>query len=165
MIVCEFVNGAWSEFSGSPRKVTVGKETILLDPAKVKQLVAQGVWGVSDVETYGLRLASPFVVPEGKQIVGDAAYSMVNDELVQKYAVEDVPVDRRRVLKSTVQQRLIDAGLMGKAYVALTANPVYFARWFAPDHPTVYADDPDALTLLDAIGADAAVIMAPDEKL
>jgi len=75
---------------------------------------------------------------------------------------EAIQAGRRRMIrKSLVQQRLIDAGLMELAYAALTSQPAAFARWFAPDHPEVYADDPDALAMLVAIGADAAVVMAP----
>ena len=70
------------------------------------------------------------------------------------------PTARRKVLKSVVQARLIAAGKMDAAYAALTSNPVYFARWFAPDRPEVYADDPDALALLQAIKADAKTVMA-----
>ena len=69
---------------------------------------------------------------------------------------------RRLLRKSIVQARLIEAGKMEAAYAALTANATYFARWFAPDRPEVYADDPDALVLLGAIEADAASIMAPE---
>ncbi|MCZ8546906.1 hypothetical protein OOJ09_22190 [Mesorhizobium qingshengii] len=53
------------------------------------------------------------------------------------------------------------AGKMGDAYAALTGNPIYFARWFAPDHPSVYCDDPDALILVQALGLDPAAILAP----
>jgi hypothetical protein len=69
---------------------------------------------------------------------------------------------RRMIRKSLVQQRLIDAGLMDDAYAALMAHPASFARWFAPDHPRVYADDVDAIALLAAIGANAEVILAPE---
>ncbi|WP_044547581.1 hypothetical protein [Mesorhizobium japonicum] len=68
---------------------------------------------------------------------------------------------RPMVRKSVVQARIIAAGKMPAAYVALTANPVYFARWFAPDHPEVYCDDPDAVALVQALGLDPAVILAP----
>lgn len=71
------------------------------------------------------------------------------------------PVERRKVLKSTVVARLIGAGKIDAAFAALQANKGAFARWFSPDHPAVYADDPDALALLAAIQADPAVIMAP----
>jgi hypothetical protein len=76
-----------------------------------------------------------------------------------EYVEPEAP--RRMVRKSLVQQRLIDAGLMDRAYLVLTSQPAAFARWFAPDHPEVYADDPDALAMLAAIGAVPAVIMAP----
>jgi hypothetical protein len=73
---------------------------------------------------------------------------------------EPEPV-RQTVLKSTVQARIIEAGKMDQAYAALTSNAVYFARWFAPDRPVVYCDDPDAMGLVQAIGLDPAVILAP----
>ena len=69
-------------------------------------------------------------------------------------------VERAKVLKSTVQARIIEAGRMPAAYAALTQNPVYFARWFAPGHPAVYCDDPDAVALVKALGLDPAVILA-----
>jgi hypothetical protein len=71
------------------------------------------------------------------------------------------PAVRRTVLKSVVQARIIDAGKMGQAYAALTSNPIYFARWFAPDRPAVFSDDPDAVGLVKALGLDPAVILAP----
>ena len=69
---------------------------------------------------------------------------------------------RRKVLKSTVVARLIAADKIDAAFSALNANKGAFARWFSPDHPAIYADDPEALALLAAIQADPAVIMAPD---
>lgn len=74
--------------------------------------------------------------------------------------VEGEPV-RQTVLKSTVQARIIAAGKMVEAKAALDGNAVYFARWFAPDRPVVYCDDPDAMMLVTAIGLDPAVILAP----
>lgn len=71
------------------------------------------------------------------------------------------PVVRRTVLKSIVQSRIIDAGKMGQAYATLTANPIFFPRWFAPDRPEIYADDLDAVGLIRALGLDPAVILAP----
>lgn len=72
-----------------------------------------------------------------------------------------VPATRQTVLKSVVQARIIDAGKMGAAYAALTANPIYFARWFAPDHPVVYCDDQDAVGLVQGLGLDPVAILAP----
>ncbi|TIL82182.1 MAG: hypothetical protein E5Y89_06240 [Mesorhizobium sp.] len=70
------------------------------------------------------------------------------------------PQPRQTVPKSVVQSRIIDAGKMADAYAALTANPIHFARWFAPDHPSVYCDDPDAVGLVTGLGLDPAVILA-----
>ncbi|TIW49863.1 MAG: hypothetical protein E5V71_00485 [Mesorhizobium sp.] len=60
-----------------------------------------------------------------------------------------------------MQARIIDAGKMSDAYAALTRNLVYFARWFAPDRPEVYCHDPDAVSLLQALGLDPDAILAP----
>ncbi|GLR45971.1 hypothetical protein GCM10007880_64890 [Mesorhizobium amorphae] len=63
-------------------------------------------------------------------------------------------------LKSVVQSLIIDPGKMPQAYAALTANPIYFARRFAPNHSAVYCDDPDAVGMVQALGLDPAVILA-----
>lgn len=83
------------------------------------------------------------------------------DDVLEPYGLLG-PTARRKVRKSVVQARLIEAGKMDAAYAALTSNAAYFARWFAPDHPEVYADDTDALQLLASIGADAGAIMAAE---
>ncbi|RWK54290.1 hypothetical protein [Mesorhizobium sp.] len=74
---------------------------------------------------------------------------------------EPTPRPRKTVLKSVVQARIIEAGKMAAAYAALTQNPIYFARWFAPDRPEVYCDDPDAIQLVTALGLDPDAILAP----
>ena len=117
-------------------------------------------WSSGD---YAVVEVIPFDVPEGKQVVGAPSYAVSDGVVLETYQVEDIPAPPRRMIrKSTVQQRLIDAELMDAAYAALTANPTYFARWFAPDRPEVYADDPDALLLLAGIGADAEIIMGAE---
>ncbi|RUX96141.1 MULTISPECIES: hypothetical protein [unclassified Mesorhizobium] len=75
-------------------------------------------------------------------------------------AWSEPPVARQMVLKSTVMQRLIDVNKMGIAQGALWAQPNAFARWFAPDHPAVYCDDPDAMAFVAALGLDPAIILA-----
>ncbi len=98
-------------------------------------------------------------LPEGAGFTRIASEAEL-DQVLAAYRLLG-PTARRKIAKSLVQQRLIDAGKMNAAYAALTSLPAHFARWFAPDHPEVYADDPDALALLAAIGADAEVVMAP----
>lgn len=111
--------------------------------------------------TYSVVAVTEFTVPEGKVAVGVPSYEIISGEVIESFAVEDY---RPMVLKSTVQQRLIDAGKMDAAYAALTSNATYFARWFAPDHGKVYCDDPDAISLVTAIGADPDIILAPEDE-
>src|SRR5688572_27183807 len=68
---------------------------------------------------------------------------------------------RRLVPKSVIVDRLNAAGKLGAARVALDANLYARERWYAPDRPAIYFDDPEALALLAAIGADAETILAP----
>lgn len=68
---------------------------------------------------------------------------------------------KRTIPKSVIVSRLIAANKIGAAKAALDASPAAFARWFASDRPAINHDDPDALALLKAIGADPGVILAP----
>lgn len=67
---------------------------------------------------------------------------------------------KRLVPKSVITSRLIDSGKIEAAYKILNSNPIYWARWVAPDKPSIYYDDPDALALFKAIGVDPEIIMA-----
>lgn len=100
----------------------------------------------------------PFIVPEGKQIVGAPSYAVAEGEVIETCEITDF---RPMVLKSVVQARIIDAGKMGDAYALLTAHPDKFARWFAPDHTRVYCDDPDSVAFLNALNLDPSVFLAP----
>lgn len=125
------------------------------------------VLGWSD-DDYAILEIEEFVIPEGKITTGAVSYTIENGKIIEQYEIEDAPIvepviERRMVKKSVVQSRLIEAGKMDLAYDLLTQNPTYFARWFAPDRPEVYFDDPDALLVLQAINADPEIIMAPEE--
>lgn len=72
---------------------------------------------------------------------------------------EEAP-ERRLVPKRIIIDRLHEAGLLDRARKALDAAPLYTReRWNARD--AVYADDPDSIGFLRAIGADPDVILAP----
>lgn len=58
-----------------------------LDPRKIAQLVAEGVWTDEDLRRHGLTKAEPFVVPEGKVKVGEPRY----EKGKEVYDVEDAP--------------------------------------------------------------------------
>lgn len=68
---------------------------------------------------------------------------------------------RRMIRKSIVEQRLRAAGKMDAAFALLLKSGDAWTRWYSREHPDVYADDPESLALLEAIGADAETIMAP----
>ena len=68
---------------------------------------------------------------------------------------------RRTVLKSVIISRLIAAGKIEAAKAALEQDASAYARWWAPDRPAIYHDDPDAIALLTAIGADPDVVLGP----
>lgn len=97
---------------------------------------------------------------------GEAFFAAPPDDAALTAAFPGYPeakaeASRRKVPKSLVVQRLTEAGKIGLAKAALESDPAAFARWFAPGHTYVFADDPDALALLAAIGANADSIMAP----
>jgi hypothetical protein len=70
------------------------------------------------------------------------------------------PVVRRLVPRALIVDRLHAAGKLAAARAALDQASLYDReRWNA--RREVYADDPTATALLQAIGADPAVILAP----
>lgn len=75
------------------------------------------------------------------------------------------PPPRTLVRKSTVIRRLHDAGKLAAVMGVLDApaNVYAKARWWSPDWPEIYTDDPEAVAIVSAVGGDAAVILAPEE--
>jgi hypothetical protein len=68
---------------------------------------------------------------------------------------------RRLVPKSLIIARLQEAGKLVAAKSALDADLYTRERWYAPDQPAVHSDDAEAVALLQAIGVDPDVILAP----
>jgi len=77
-----------------------------------------------------------------------------------KMAAAMAPSARRLVPKSLIIARLQEAGKLAAASAAINVDLYVRERWYAPDRPAIYADDPEALALLTAIGADPKVILA-----
>lgn len=109
-----------------------------LSVAKLERFGREGLWGPDDFAAHGI-------------------YWMTDPE--PEPLPEPEPA-RPMVRKSIVQARLIDAGKMDEAYAILIGNPEYFARWFAPDRPEVYCDDPDAVLVVTMLGLDPEIILA-----
>lgn len=88
------------------------------------------------------------------------AEELVASDTPELVAFLNPPPPTRTVLKSVIISRLIDAGKIEAARAALDQDAAAYARWWAPDRPAINYDDPDALALLQAIGADPQVILA-----
>lgn len=74
------------------------------------------------------------------------------------------PDGRRLIPKSLIQERVNAIGKLDEAFAILQAQPIFFGRWFAPDWPNVYFDDPGLLQILAAAGCtpeEIAQITAP----
>lgn len=71
-------------------------------------------------------------------------------------------IERRSLKKSVVQERVNAIGKLDAVLALLLApgNAIYYARWFAPDWPEVYADDAGLMTILTAVGCTADQIAA-----
>lgn len=93
--------------------------------------------------------------PEGKTPVpADPVYS--GKQWVQGWAYEDAP--RRMVAKWLIVSRLTDQQL-ADAFALMSLRQA--ERWRAAAFPDIYADDPEMLAVLAAIGADAETVLAP----
>ena len=66
-------------------------ETAPLAAGRIVALVAEGVWGTEELAAYGLKVAEPFVAPEGKQRAGASLYVEKKGTVVEVYDVEDIP--------------------------------------------------------------------------
>lgn len=110
--------------------------------------------------TYG-----PFVDGEGVSHPASVLDLWSDEELAAIGVARcEAPPSRRLIPKSVVQERVNAVGKLGVAFSALQADPISFGRWFAPDHPNVYADDERLLQLLSIIGCTAeeiATVTAP----
>jgi hypothetical protein len=147
----------------------------LIKDGAISQIVAEGAgfshdgaswtmpatdgWELDGFSLVTIQDADP--LPNGKVATGQTVAMVGGAPKFVNTLADAPPSPRQMVQKSVVQSRIIDAGKMGDAYAALTGNPIYFARWFAPDHPSVYCDDPDAVILVQALGLDPAAILAP----
>ena len=80
------------------------------------------------------------------------------------HELADPPTEdaRRLIPKSVVQDRLIEAGKLTAVLNILRMDDASYVRWFAPNHPNVYADDPSMLTVLTMVDADIEAITAPE---
>jgi len=70
------------------------------------------------------------------------------------------PAERRKVSKDLVEQRLAAIGKLDACMAIIMGNAAFFSRWYARAYPWVYADDPDTIGVISAVGADPDEILA-----
>lgn len=80
--------------------------------------------------------------------------ALTPDEMVDYEARLAVDPPRRLIPKSVVQERAHTFGKLGAILAVLRSEgqEINYARWFAPDWPNVYFDDPAMLDLLAYVG-------------
>lgn len=81
----------------------------MLDISKVTRLLAGGVWGSEELHQYGLVIVEPFIIPEGKQIIGDRVFTENNGTVSETYEVADLPV-APPAIPLTPEEKMANAG-------------------------------------------------------
>lgn len=80
----------------------------LLTAANVEGFLADGTWSEADLDPYGLKVAVPFTVPEGKRIAGALRLVEVNGTPHEDFDLEDIPPPPP---PPTAEEKLAAAGL------------------------------------------------------
>lgn len=120
MTLVRKIDDAWQAVTGVVNLEKQG-ETYTLDMAKVEALVNQGQWDDDDLSPYGLKVAAPFVAPEGKQAVGSVRYVEADGVVSEEYDVEDIPPPPP---PPTPEEKLASAGLTQDEFDALVAAAI-----------------------------------------
>jgi hypothetical protein len=79
-------------------------------PDAVRKALASRAWTEKDLAIYGLAVAEPMMVPEGKQAVGDPIYVEKDGKVVEQRALEDIPPPPPPPVE-TVEDKLAKIGL------------------------------------------------------
>lgn len=131
-----------------------------LAPGVVVTSYVQRIDTPEEAEAFGAAVGA--YVPCEVQI----AYSLLDgysDDLLARWNIfREVVADpeppappRPELPKSTVIARLDGIDKLNAVWTILNAMPVLFAKWFSPDWPNVYCDDPGMLQVFQAAGLTA----------
>jgi hypothetical protein len=98
------------------------EETI--DPRKLRRLIEDSVWGETELEAYGLKVAVPFQVPTGKVATGDARFIEDGDTVLERYDLADEPApEPPPTAEQKVDRMLADYGLIRADLIAVLLPP------------------------------------------
>jgi hypothetical protein len=95
--------------------------TDTVDVARVETLLDDGTWTEADLAPYGLKVAVPFTVPQGKRIIGSPSYIEDGDAIREVYDTEDVPPPPP---PPTAEEKLLSAGLTPEEFDAMVAASI-----------------------------------------
>lgn len=139
-----------------------GEEFVSIDGASkisraaLVRAVQGGDWRTA--KAFGVKWAERKPIPEGKMAVpGTERFELISGKVWLVSDLVDLPVERRMLPKWLVADRLTDAQLEA-AFAIMSVRQQQ--RWWAQEFPNIYADDPEMLAVLDAVGADPAVVLA-----
>ena len=135
-------------------------------------VLSGGIW-LSDLPLTNMKYAligSDNIVQRVSNTVSDAAYPLrwvdcSDDVMANQYRYDGNSFVRirttpnRRVSKSDIVVRLQAVGLLEVAKAAIDSNLYTRERWYAPGQSWVYSNDPEAIALLEQIGADPYEIL------
>lgn len=118
--------------------------------------VQGGDWRTA--QAFGVKWAERKPIPEGKMALpGTERFELISGKVWLVCDHADLPVERRMLPKWLVADRLTDTQLEA-AFAIMSVRQQQ--RWWAQEFPNIYADDPDMLSVLAAIGADPSVVLA-----
>jgi hypothetical protein len=94
------------------------EETI--DPSKIRRLIEDGVWGETELQAYGLKVAVPFDPPAGKIATGTARFVEDGDAVLEQYELADEPPpEPPPTAEQKVDRMLADYGLSREELLAV----------------------------------------------
>jgi hypothetical protein len=134
LILVQKVDGQWQRLGSAPMAVRRSAATCVvsyadgrvehevpcepypveetIDPRKVRRLIEDGVWGETELEAYGLKVAVPFEPPTGKIATGAARFVEDGDTVLEQYdLVDEPPPEPPPTAEQRVDRMLADYGL------------------------------------------------------
>lgn len=108
------IDGVWTEWAGhnEPMPKTVNNRQVTYEDGRSEteecepyqifvtlSASALGGWSADELAVFGLKYAVPFVVPDGKQLVGAPRYIEDGEAVRQEYDVIDIPPPTLEELK------------------------------------------------------------------
>lgn len=125
MILVHQVENQWQRFAGTPQ----------LDADKVRNLIQTEIWTEGDYEAHGIKIAVPFVVPEGRRTVGAEIFIETSGIVSQSFLTEAIPPPSATDYAEAIENH-VDQTARAKAY----SGAVSLASYVNSSIPTWQAE-------------------------